>query len=54
MAISSLPDTGLGAMLGDYVATSYVRGKPIPVFALALDPLGDRLREAIYASPRIG
>jgi RTX calcium-binding nonapeptide repeat (4 copies) len=53
-AISSLPDTGLGAMLGDYIALSYVRGKPIPVFALALDPLGDRLREAIYASPRIG
>jgi RTX calcium-binding nonapeptide repeat (4 copies) len=54
MAISSLPDTGLGAMLGDYIALSYVRGRPIPVFALALDPLGDRLREAIYASPRIG
>jgi hypothetical protein len=54
MAISSLSDTDLGAMLGDYVALSYVRGKPIPVFALALDPLGDRLREAIYASPRIG
>ena len=54
MAISSLPDTGLGAMLGDYVAMSYVRGKPIPVFALALDPLGERFREAIYASPRIG
>jgi hypothetical protein len=54
MAISSLPDTGLGAMLGDYIATSYVRGKPIPVFTLALDPLGDRLREAIYAATRIG
>jgi RTX calcium-binding nonapeptide repeat (4 copies) len=54
MAISSLPDTGLGVMLGDYVALSYVRGKPVPVFALALDPLGDRFREAIYASPRIG
>ena len=54
MAISSLPDTGLGAMLGDYVAMSYVRGKPIPVFALALDPLGERFREAIYASPRVG
>jgi RTX calcium-binding nonapeptide repeat (4 copies) len=54
MAISSLPDTGLGAMLGDYIALSYLRGKPIPVFALALDPFGDRLREAIYAAPRIG
>jgi hypothetical protein len=54
MAISSLPDTGIGVMLGDYVALSYVRGKPIPVFALALDPLGDRFREAIYAATRIG
>jgi hypothetical protein len=54
MAISSLPDTGLGAMLGDYIALSYVRGKPVPVFALALDPFGGRFREAIYASPRIG
>jgi hypothetical protein len=54
MAISSLPDAGLGVMLGDYVALSYVRGKPVPVFALALDPFGGRFREAIYASPRIG
>jgi hypothetical protein len=41
-------------MLGDYIALSYVRGRPVPVFALALDPLGDRLREAIYAATRIG
>jgi RTX calcium-binding nonapeptide repeat (4 copies) len=54
MAISSLPSTGLGAMLGDYIALSYVRGKPIPVFALALDPFGGHLREAIYAATRIG
>jgi len=54
IAISSLPDTGLGAMLGDYVALSYVRGKPVPVFALALDPFGGRFREAIYAATRIG
>ena len=54
MAISSLPDTGLGRMLGDYVALSYVRGRPIAVFALALDPLGERFREAIYASTRVG
>jgi hypothetical protein len=54
MAISSLPDTGLGAMLGDYIALSYVRGKPIPVFALALDPFDGHLREAIYAATQIG
>jgi hypothetical protein len=54
MSISSLPDTGLGRMLGDYVAASYVRGRPIPVFALAHDPLGGHLRQAIYASTRVG
>jgi hypothetical protein len=41
-------------MLGDYIALSYVRGKPIPVFALALDPFGGRFREAIYAATRVG
>jgi hypothetical protein len=54
MAVTSLPDTGLGRMLGDYVATSYVRGRPIPVFAFAHDPLGGHFRQAIYASTRTG
>ena len=54
MAMSWLPDTGLGRMLGDYVSTSYVRGRPIPVFALASELVGERFREAIYASTRIG
>jgi hypothetical protein len=53
MAETWLADTGLGRMLGDYVSTSYVRGRPIPVFALAAEPFGGQLREAIYASPRI-
>jgi hypothetical protein len=53
MAISWLPDTGLGRMLGDYVSTSYVRGRPIPVFALASEPFAGRLREAIYATTRV-
>jgi RTX calcium-binding nonapeptide repeat (4 copies)/BNR repeat-like domain len=54
MAISFLADTGLGRMLGDYVSTSYVRGRAIPVFALASEPFGGHLREAIYAATRIG
>ena len=54
MAISWLPDTGIGRMLGDYVSTSWVRGRAIPVFALSSEPFGGHLREAIYASTRIG
>jgi RTX calcium-binding nonapeptide repeat (4 copies) len=54
MAVAALATSDLGAMLGDYIALSYVRGKPVPVFALAVDPLGDRLREATYAATRIG
>jgi hypothetical protein len=53
MSMLWLPDTGLGRMLGDYVSTSYVRGRPVPVFALAVEPIGGQLREAIYASTRI-
>jgi hypothetical protein len=53
MSMLWLPDTGLGRMLGDYVSTSYVRGRPVPVFALAVEPFGGQLREAIYASTRI-
>jgi hypothetical protein len=53
MSMLWLPDTGLGRMLGDYVSTSYVRGRPVPVFALAAEPFGGQLREAIYASTRI-
>lgn len=53
MATSWLPDTGLGRMLGDYISTSYVRGRAVPVFALASEPFGGRLRQAIYASTRI-
>ena len=53
MSMLWLPDTGLGRMLGDYVSTSYVRGRPVPVFALAVEPFGGQFREAIYASTRI-
>jgi hypothetical protein len=53
MSMLWLPDTGLGRMLGDYVSTSYVRRRPVPVFALAVEPFGGQFREAIYASTRI-
>jgi hypothetical protein len=57
-AASMLPawmaDTSLGRMLGDYVAVSWVRGRPIPVFSLASTPVGDQLRQATFATTRLG
>ena len=35
MQIQWLADTTLGAMLGDYISVSYVRGRAVPVLALA-------------------
>lgn len=44
--------TGLGFMLGDYLSTSFVDGKPLPVFALASPPSGSSLREAMFVTTR--
>jgi hypothetical protein len=53
MQLGWLPSTDSGAMLGDYEALSFVGGRAVPVFALALAPTGtDRFREAIYARTR--
>ena len=49
MQIEWLADTTLGAMLGDYISVSYVRGKPVPVLALASPPLAGGHSESIYA-----
>jgi hypothetical protein len=38
-----------GAMLGDYVSLSYVRGRPFAVLALAQKPVEGRLRQATFA-----
>jgi hypothetical protein len=36
-------------MVGDYISTSFVGGRPIPMFALAkLRPAGGGFDEAIY------
>jgi hypothetical protein len=35
MQIEWLAETTIGAMLGDYISVSYVRGQPVPVLALA-------------------
>jgi hypothetical protein len=52
MPISWLARTSLGRMLGDYISTSFVRGKPLPVFALSSPPVGTSLREATFVTVR--
>ncbi len=52
MPIGWLANTGLGRMLGDYVSTSWVGGRPVPVFSLAGAPVGGRYRQAIFATVR--
>ena len=50
MPLSWIADTGLGRMLGDYISTSFVAGRAIPVFALASRPVGEEgFRQAIFA-----
>jgi hypothetical protein len=39
-----------GRMLGDYFSVTFVRGAPLPVFALASEPRAGLLRQAIYAT----
>jgi hypothetical protein len=47
-----MPDAGTGRFLGDYVSTSWVRGRPVSVFALASEPTGGLFRQAVFASTR--
>jgi RTX calcium-binding nonapeptide repeat (4 copies) len=42
--------TGLGRMLGDYISTSWVGGRPMPVFPLASPPIRGGYREAVFAT----
>jgi BNR/Asp-box repeat len=39
-----------GAMVGDYISTSFANGRAVAVFTLAQSPLRGRLRQATYAS----
>jgi len=52
MPSSWLARTTLGLMLGDYVSTSFVNGKPLPVFMLAAPLVKRSLREAAYVTVR--
>ena len=48
MQIEWLADTTLGAMLGDYISVSYVRGRAVPVLALAGPPTTTGYSESIF------
>ena len=48
MQLAWLPNAE-GRFLGDYISTSYVAGRPVPVYSLAVQPWGGKLREAIMA-----
>jgi hypothetical protein len=39
-----------GAMVGDYISTSFANGRAVPVFTLAQSRLGGALRQTTYAS----
>ena len=45
-----LPDTQYGPMVGDYISTSFVNGRPIPIIVLAGRPRGARLDESVFAA----
>jgi hypothetical protein len=38
-----------GRFLGDYISTSFVAGRAVPVYSLAVGPFGGELRQAIMA-----
>lgn len=48
-----MADTSLGRMLGDYVAVSWARGRPVPVYSLATAPAGGLYHQAIFAGTRL-
>ncbi len=48
MQVGWLADTTLGAMLGDYISVSYVKGRAVPVLALAGPPTATGYSESIF------
>ena len=48
MMLSWLASTSRGAMVGDYISTSYSNGKAYPVFAAATAPAGKVLNESMF------
>lgn len=50
MAISWIPNTRSGRMLADYISVSFIRNRTVTVYALASEPRGGELRQAIFAT----
>jgi hypothetical protein len=50
MRLDWMPRTTSGRMLGDYISIDYAGGRPLVVWALASEPVGASLRQAIYAT----
>ena len=48
MRLDWLPRAG-ERFLGDYISTSFVDGRAVPVYSLAVEPIGGHLRQAIMA-----
>jgi hypothetical protein len=48
MRLDWLPLAG-GRFFGDYISTSFVGGRAVPVYSLAVAPFGGKLRQAIMA-----
>jgi hypothetical protein len=48
-----LADSGLGRFLGDYISTSWVNAKPIPVLPLGSPPVRGSYREEVFATTKI-
>jgi len=53
MRLLAMADGDIGRMVGDYIATSFVRGRPVPVFSLASPPVAGELRQAIFATTKL-
>lgn len=47
MRLDWLPETSQGRMVGDYISTSFVKGRAVPLFAQAEPPSGGLFDEAI-------
>ncbi|HSD48743.1 MAG TPA: hypothetical protein VLE71_02820, partial [Actinomycetota bacterium] len=50
MRVDWLPTTVSGRMLADYVSVHYAGTRPLAVWALASEPVGVTLQQAIYAT----
>jgi hypothetical protein len=45
-----LPDTVSGRMLADYISVHYAGARPLVLWVLASEPVGESLRQAVYAT----